>query len=545
MAARARNSGKTSAFLGALADRASDPAGRTWVYLPYDQLSQDLPVLAGRAPEQLGIVFIENPEKASRRPYHKQKLALVLANGRQFLLEQAARGVAIDFRVARAGYARELRAAARAHGPLLCAEPAERELRHELAGLFSEGALLAQPAGGFLTSREEFRASQRRPDGSHRPPWRLDAFYRHVRSARVWLLEGGRPKGGKWSLDAENREPWRGQPPAPKPLRFAPDPISAEVGELIEQRFAEHPGRLDLTALPTTLADARAQWEWAKRHALPHFGPYEDAFSLDQPVLFHSLLSPLLNLSRLLPAALLEELLALDLPLQSQEGFLRQVLGWREFVRHVHQETDGFRSLPQGFARDHLGAKQPLPAAFWPGAPSGLACLDGVVGQVWDSGYSHHITRLMVLSNIATLLDLDPRELTDWVWCAYVDAFDWVVEPNVLGMGTFSLGELFTTKPYVSGAAYLDRMGDACKRCAFDPKRDCPLTPLYWAFLARHRERLHGNPRLFMPLNALKKRSPQKRAADAAHYEAVQRVLSAGGRLAPGPDPGTLGFDPR
>lgn len=543
MAARIQRARPGSAFLRTLAERSSDPAGRDWVYVPYDQLNQDLPVLAERGPRELGIVFIENPEKASRRPYHKQKLALVLANGRQFLLEQAARGVAIDFRVARQGYARELRDAARQHGALTCAEPAERELRQELAPLWAEGVLREAPAGGFLTSREEFRASQRRADGSHRPPWRLDAFYRHVRAARGWLLEAGRPKGGKWSLDAENRQPWRGDPPAPERLSFAVDAIKAEVGALVEERYRDHPGRLDLAALPSTLADARAQWEWAKQRCLPHFGPYEDAFSLDQPVLFHSLLSPLLNLSRLLPQPLLSELLALDLPLQSQEGFLRQVLGWREFVRHVHRETDGFRDLPAGFAADHLGAKRPLPPAFWPGAPSGLACLDAVVAQVWDSGYSHHITRLMVLSNIATLLDADPRELSDWFWCAYVDAFDWVVEPNVLGMGTFSLGELFTTKPYVSGAAYLDRMGDACACCAFDPRRDCPLTPLYWAFLERQREKLAGNPRLFMPLNAARKRSPAQRAADAARFEAVSRQLAEGRRLEPGAAEGRLGFD--
>jgi deoxyribodipyrimidine photolyase-related protein len=233
---------------------------------------------------------------------------------------------------------------------------------------------------------------------------------------------------------------------------------------------------------------------------------------------------------------------ALELPLASREGFVRQVLGWREFVRHVHEATDGFRRLPDGSeppqddagaaCPSFLGADRALPPAFW-GARSGLACLDGVVADVWREAWSHHITRLMVLANLATLLDVLPRALTDWFWVAYLDAYDWVVEPNVLGMGTFALGDLFTTKPYVSGAAYLDRMSDFCGGCRFSPKRDCPVTPLYWAFLARHRKRLAGNPRLILPLRSLAKRSPEQRAADARVFERVSEALAVGKELAP------------
>jgi len=285
---------------------------------------------------------------------------------------------------------------------------------------------------------------------------------------------------------------------------------------------------------------------------------------------------------------------AADVPLPSKEGFLRQVWGWREFVRHVHEATDGLRrgydaapegerpaalvesgdtsaadegapweavdaepveppdgarawrqlagaaeravaawSADPGAAPDHLGSRRPLPPVFWGGAPSGLACLDGVVDDVWREGWSHHITRLMVLSNLATLLDVAPRELTDWFWVAYVDAFDWVVEPNVLAMGSFATGELMTTKPYVSGAAYLDRMGDACAGCAFHPKRDCPVTPLYWAFLERHREPLEGGRRLAMPYASLKRRGDERRERDRRAFEAVSAALAAGERLTP------------
>ena len=177
-----------------------------------------------------------------------------------------------------------------------------------------------------------------------------------------------------------------------------------------------------------------------------------------------------------------------------------------------------------------LGASWPLPPVFW-GTPSGLACLDRVVADVWAEGYTHHITRLMVLANLATLLDVSPRELTDWFWVAYADAYDWVVEPNVLGMGTYAVGDLMTTKPYVSGAAYIARMSDYCEICAFDPTTTCPITRLYWAFLARHEMRLRDNPRLRLPLQALRKRPTARREEDAKTFQHVRATLAAGSAL--------------
>jgi deoxyribodipyrimidine photolyase-related protein len=173
-----------------------------------------------------------------------------------------------------------------------------------------------------------------------------------------------------------------------------------------------------------------------------------------------------------------------------------------------------------------------VPTAYW-GNPSGLACLDRVVSDVWAEGYSHHITRLMVLCNLAALLGISPRAMTDWFWAAYTDAYDWVVEPNVLGMGLYAVGDLMTTKPYVSGAAYIDRMSDYCSACAFDPKTDCPITPLYWAFLARHRGRLSGNPRLRLPATSLDRRGAHLRKRDARVFDLVREILGSGGLLSP------------
>ncbi|QDU83680.1 Deoxyribodipyrimidine photo-lyase-related protein [Planctomycetes bacterium Pla163] len=577
-----------SAFHRELDARSVDPEGRSWVYVPYDQLTAAVGPLSEREPTELGIVMVESPARAARRPYHKQKLSLVLANGRQFALEQAARGVAVRHVVAppdpKGGdFAPGLRAVAQQVGPLRVMRPAERALRIELAPLIEAGLVIEVPHAGWLTTREEFERSQKKG-----PPYRMDAFYREVRRRTGWLMEGDRPVGGRFSFDGENREVWRGEPPAPRQPRFRPDAVTTEVCELVEARFGAHPGAIDPAALPTRGQEAQRIWRHALEHCIESFGPYEDALSRESRTLFHTCVSSLVNLGRLLPRDLCEDVLANGEHLPSVEGFVRQVLGWREFVRHVHEATDGFRDLaprfggvpvevargaaasngapsngaavngaavngrasngaapapdaastrapltPEGDAAPSvLDADQPLPPAYWHGG-SGLACLDHEVEGVWATGYGHHITRLMVLANVATLVGASPRALTDWFWAAYTDAYDWVVEPNVLGMGTFAVGDLMTTKPYVSGAAYIHRMSDHCGACAFDPKRDCPLTPLYWTFLERNREVLAGNSRVAMPLRSLAKRSDEQRASDAAVARLARAKLAAGARLTP------------
>jgi deoxyribodipyrimidine photolyase-related protein len=372
----------------------------------------------------------------------------------------------------------------------------------------------------------------------------MDAFYRRVRKDSGTLMnETGRPVGGRYSYDAENREAWHGEPPAPQEPDFPLDPVKEEVLELVSAVFADHPGELRPDALTGTRSDAERLWAWAKAECLDSFGPYEDAMSMRSEGLFHTRISFLLHIHRLLPRRLVEEVAASGAPLASREGFVRQVLGWREFMRHVHMRTDGFRDLTgaggvesaaesEPAVPSALGADQSLPPAWW-GTESGLACLDEVVDSVLRTGYSHHITRLMVLANLATLLDVSPRELTDWFWAMYTDAFDWVVEPNVLGMGTFAAGNLMTTKPYVSGAAYIDRMSDYCAGCRFDPKKTCPITSLYWAFLSRHEQELRDNPRMRLPLASLRKRSEERRARDTRVFDRVSKALRAGHDLEP------------
>ena len=525
-------------FLQQLQQYSNPTDNRQWAYVPYDQLSDQMGLLGQLPPDEVGIVLVESAWKPRQRKYHKQKLALLLSSQRHFALEQAARGVAVRYVFGDADYASLLRPVIEELGPLQLMEPAERELRENLGDLIRTGSLPIQPNDGWLTQPEDFRRAMR-----GKANWRMDAFYRTVRKRYEILLDpAGKPIGGKWSHDAANREPWKGQPPAPTPLQYTVDEITVEVCELIERRYTDHPGQLRPNRIPATIQDVERTWQWALEHCMPHFGPYEDAMSTQSVQLFHVRVGALMNLHRLLPRRVLTDVLELDLPINCQEGFVRQVLGWREFMRHVHVETDGFRRLPgvtntsdsleTAPSPSFLNSRRALPATFW-GTPSGLNCLDHVVQEVWDEAYTHHINRLMILSNWATLLDIEPRQLSDWFWVAFEDAFEWVVEPNVMGMGTFGLGELMVTKPYVSGSAYVNRMSDYCSGCAFDPKKTCPMTSLYWAFLERHLDPLSTNPRLRIILGSLRRRSAEKKRVDAACFESVSSALQQGLRVQP------------
>jgi len=546
-------------FLGKLAELKRDPEGRQWFFVAYDQLTDEIGPLSEIAPNQAGIILIENHSAFRQRPFHQQKIAFQIANQRQFAIEQAIRGVAVDYVFSTTNFRDPIRQLLTQYGPLKSMEPSEFQLREELKPLVAENLIQVVPHPAWITSTEEFITCQ-----ALSPPWRMDSFYRSIRKKTGILMDGKKPIGGKFSFDAENRRFWKGHPAVPDLLQFPTDPIKAEVCEMVRMQFNEHPGTLNVGSIPSTRQDAMAQWQWAKDMCMENFGPYEDSMSTDSSNIFHTRISSLLNNCRLLPAPLVADVLELDIPINSKEGFIRQVLGWREFVRHVHMLTDGFRRIngrsvqiesepgsggyenwsqkrwihpgnsltDGGSAPSELGASNQLPPAYW-GQKSGLNCLDIVVSNVWQESHSHHITRLMILCNIATLLDISPRQITDWFWIAYTDAYDWVVEPNVLGMGTFALGDLFTTKPYISGSAYISRMSDFCVECCFSPKRDCPIARLYWAFLQRHHQNLTSNPRMLPVLRSLSKRPHKQQHQDHKVYRFCLRQLHKGEMLTP------------
>lgn len=506
-----------------------DLAHRRWVYVPYDRLTDKTGPLSEQSAKETGIVMMEALGKARRRPYHKKKLALIVAAQRQFALEQAARGAKVIFVFTRGDHADGLVEAQKQLGDreMTMMVGAERELRLDVSRARERGAHICESADTtWLTTEEDFD-NVYAADTKH---YVMDRFYRAMRKKSGILMRGDKPLGGKFSFDAENRKPYRGKPMVPERPSFKPDTITAEALELVGREFADSFGTLDGFDLPVTARQAQTVWEFALAYLLPIFGPFEDAMSMRYPDLFHTKISATMNISLLLPRDVIADVeRAADagrIPLPSAEGFIRQVLGWREFMRHVHRATDGYRNIDAprergnaytGAAPSALDASRRLPAAYW-GAKCGWNCVDTVVEQVMREGWSHHITRLMVLSNLATLCGFSPRELADWFWIAYIDAYDWVVETNVLGMGTYGDGGVTATKPYVSGSAYINRMSDYCRGCKFDPKKatgedSCPFTALYWSFLERNAERLQGNIRLAMPLISLRKKSAQEREA--------------------------------
>ena len=513
-----------------------------WVWLAYDQLNAAF--LESLDLNNLGVVLIESSSKATRRPYHQQKLGVLLANQRHFALELQSEGIPVLYLLSTSNYGAVLAEVSQACGPVHCFHHAERELRRDVETLLQSGALVEHEHPGWLTPESWFLESV----GSE-PPFRMDSFYRKVRQQTGWMMESGKPAGGKYSYDAENRFPWKGEPAAPVAPVYETDDIDREVEALVRSHYAEHPGSVDLSAQPTSAKQVEEALQFAL-DCLPNFGTYEDAMSEKSRGLFHSRLATLVNLHRLMPRRLVEAALASKAPINSVEGFVRQMI-WREYVHHIHEITDGFRTLTvdrstgvrgarwEGFAGDdeeahpnHLSQSNPLPQAYW-GATSGLRCLDASVQSVMEDGWTHHIPRLMVLSNIANLLDVNPRELTDWFHAALIDAYDWVVEPNVLGMGTFALGTAMMTKPYVAGSAYINRMSDHCTSCQFHHKKTCPMTRLYWAYLNRHSEAFTGNHRMAIALKNVARRADEEKVLDAATFVHVRDTLLAGKEVRP------------
>lgn len=544
---------------------AEEAKARRWVFVPYDRLNDRIGPIADDP--EAGLLFIESHAKGKARPYHHKKVLLVLSNMRHFALEQAGLGRRVLYLNAPEEYGEQLLAAQRRFGlgSILYTRPAERELRMSLQRAVAKGLQLEErPDTAWLSTAGDWQNVFGAGKPSRGRQYLMERFYRHMRQSTGTLMEDGRFAGGKLSYDDQNREPYRGQiTPPPRPS-FAPDEITLELVEMIQRVNPQSFGSIDGFDLPVTAAQAHDAWSFALTKLLPFFGPWEDAMSTGEPMLFHSALSALINLGRLLPRDVIADVEQAyhegKVPLASAEGFIRQILGWREFMRHMHDVTDGFRTLPQApdppenrtaNAYSHLlvqeiapaagdrpatpsalGAHLPLPPVYW-GEQSGMFCMDTVVAQVQRQGWSHHITRLMVLSNLAVLCGFSPRELTDWFWVAYIDAYDWVVEPNVLGMATFADGGLTATKPYVSGAAYINRMSDYCGKCALDPKKtlgpgSCPFTALYWTFLERHEILLQGNQRMRMPYNTLRKKSAAEREALRERAEAALGQLQRG-----------------
>jgi deoxyribodipyrimidine photolyase-related protein len=337
---------------------------------------------------------------------------------------------------------------------------------------------------------------------------RLEYWYRELRQKHGILMDGKLPVGGQWNFDADNRESFgkAGPQNVPPPTRFAPDAITQEVIALVNTRFASHPGTLHTFGWPVTREQALTALQAFIQERLPLFGLYEDAMWAGEPWLYHSHLSCALNLKLLSAREIVQA--AEDAhrtghaPLAAVEGFIRQILGWREYVRGIY-----WTQMPEYLERNALDAQAELPAWYWTGETD-MACLKDAIVQTLEHGYAHHIQRLMVTGLYALLLGVKPQAVHAWYLSVYVDAVEWVELPNTLGMGQFGDGGLMASKPYVASGKYIQRMSNHCKGCKYDPTLStgptaCPFTTLYWDFLARHEPLLKKNPRMAMQLKNL------------------------------------------
>lgn len=358
--------------------------------------------------------------------------------------------------------------------------------------------------------------------------WVMEHFYRRQRRRFGVLMVGSQPAGGRWNFDAENRERWDGDPPAPADLRPRHDHRS--LWQTIQAAGVRTVGDPQADALrwPLNRAEALAQLDAFVTHALPYFGRFQDALSSRHERLFHSQLSFALNVKMLRPSEVVARAEAAwrdgHAPLPAVEGFIRQILGWREYVRGVY-----WAHMPGYTAHNALGHTRPLPRWYWDG-DTRMACLRAAIGQTLSGAYAHHIQRLMVTGNFALLAGCDPAEVHRWYLGVYIDALEWVEAPNTLGMSQWADGGLMATKPYVSGAAYLQRMGDHCRACPYDPKartgaRACPFNALYWDFLARQRERLATHPRMALIARQLDRFGPEALAAVRQHATSLRQTM--------------------
>jgi deoxyribodipyrimidine photolyase-related protein len=502
------------------------------VWILGDQLLERHPALAaaqaagGQLPR---LVMVESRARAQRLPYQRKKLALLFSAMRHYAAGLAEQGYMVDYLQAE-DVLDGLRWHVSAWQPehIFCMAASEHGGRRFQAQLEQRLGVPTSvlPNTQFLSG--QFDPAPDLPAGERLV---MERFYRLMRRHFGLLLEpDGEPSGGRWNYDAENRRALPKGFLAPTRLRFQPDALTrqamAEVSEL-----ASGIGNVEGFDLAVTRQQALQALEDFLDQRLAYFGPYEDAMSSRSELLFHSLLSPYLNLGLLEPLEAAKAAEARyrsgEAPLASVEGFVRQVVGWREYIYWQYR-----RQMPGLKAANFWGAQQHLPGFFWD-AGTEMHCLQTVIRRALESGYSHHIERLMVVSNFCLLAGLSPRQVNDWFTACYLDAYEWVMLPNVLGMGLFADGGLTAAKPYIASANYIHRMSDYCAGCRYDPKQRlgesaCPYNFLYWNFLIQHEGYLRSNPRLGPNVLGLRRIDSEERRKIQLQAQAFLEALAAG-----------------
>ncbi|MGR3197461.1 MAG: cryptochrome/photolyase family protein [Paracoccus sp. (in: a-proteobacteria)] len=495
-----------------------------------DQLTHDLSALQLAEPEDV-VVMAEVMAEASYVRHHPKKIAFIFAAMRKFAAElrEGDRTVAytrLDDPDNSQSIPGELlrRAAQYDADDIIATEPGEWRLIEALGDLPLPVRQL--PDDRFFASHAEFADWAK-----GRKELRMEWFYREMRRKTGVLMKDGQPEGGKWNFDHDNRKPAAPDLLREGPLAFAPDQVTAEVLDLVEARFPDNFGRLRPFDYATDRAGALEALAHFITHSLDEFGPYQDAMLSDDPHLHHSVLSAYINAGLLSAAevcqAAADAYEAGRVRLNSAEGFIRQILGWREYMRGIY-----FLEGPDYTHRNALGHDRDLPPLYW-GAPTRMNCLSHAVAQTRDLAHAHHIQRLMVTGNFALLAGCDPHQVHEWYLEVYVDAYEWVEAPNVIGMSQFADDGVVGSKPYVSSGNYINKMSDYCRGCAYKVgdktgPNACPFNLLYWHFLDRHRDRFEGNPRIGRIYSTWDRMDAERRTQVLSDAEAFLARMDAG-----------------
>jgi deoxyribodipyrimidine photolyase-related protein len=494
-----------------------------------DQLDAESSALQDFDAAQDVVWMAEVSEESTHVWSAKQRIAVFLSAMRHFADALRAKGLPVNYTRLddadnRGTLASQLEVAIKQLNPsaLVMTAPGDWRVLQSLRATADRNALLLEVRDDthFFSTVREFTAHAK-----GRKQLRLEYWYRELRHKHGILMEGKDPVGGQWNFDADNRESFgkAGPQNVPAPTRFAPDGTTQNVIELVNTRFVQHPGSLHSFGWPVTRDQALQALDAFIQERLPLFGQYEDAMWSGEPWLYHSHLSSAMNLKLLNPREVVQAAEAAyrsgHAPLAAAEGFIRQILGWREYVRGIY-----WTHMPEYVERNALGASAELPAWYWTGETD-MTCLQDAITQTLEQGYAHHIQRLMVTGLYALLLGVEPQAVHAWYLSVYVDAVEWVELPNTLGMGQFGDGGLMASKPYVASGKYIQRMSNHCKGCKYDPALStgptaCPFTNLYWDFLHRHEALLKKNPRMAMQLKNLARLDGPAREAIATQATA-------------------------
>ncbi|MEP1143823.1 MAG: cryptochrome/photolyase family protein [Henriciella sp.] len=468
-----------------------------------DQLSPRLSSLQAGDRARDRVLIVEVQEEATYVRHHKKKIAFLFSAMRHFAEELRADGwtvdyVALDDPENSGSFTGEIaRAVDRvAPGKILVTEPGEWRVRAAMETWQSAFGVPIDVLADdrFIATHREFAEW-----AEGRKQLRMEYFYRDMRRKTGLLMDGDQPEGGKWNYDAENRKPAKADLFMPTPLQAAPDEITQDVLALVEQRFGNHFGDLTPFWFGVTRAHAEAALDQFIETALANFGDYQDAMLEGERFLYHSILGLYINAGLLDPLEVCRRVEAAykngKAPLNAAEGYIRQIIGWREYVRGIY-----WLKMPDYVDQNFFGNSRALPDFYWTGETD-MACMRAAIKQTKEDAYAHHIQRLMVTGNFALIAGIDPKQVHEWYLAVYADAYEWVELPNTLGMSQFGDGGLLGSKPYASSGNYIHKMSDHCKGCSYNVKQKtgddaCPFNPLYWDFLVRNRDKLAGNPRM-------------------------------------------------